>query len=141
MGKWGLLLLTLTLILGGCTTMSNTKPFVDVSPDRNTFEAIDGLREEGWMVGRQINPPMFYPDSNVTRAEISVLIVRAFHGPSVKPPSAVGTVPDVPTSYWGASWIEAAINADLMDLFPDGNFYPRNPATRADIASLVWLLK
>ena len=114
------------------------KPFVDVSPQRNTYEAIEGLHQKGYVVGRQVNPPMFYPDSNITRAEMSVLIVRAAEGPGFSPPPATGSVPDVSISYWGAKWIEIAIDKELMDLFLDGNFYPRNPSTRADVASLLW---
>lgn len=135
-----ILLLTLSLTLGGCT-MSIANPFVDVSKDRNTFEAIDGLRKDGWIAGRSVNPSMFYPDSTMTRAEISVLIVRAKHGVQYKPAPPEGTIPDVDVSYWGAGWIESAISAERMDLFPDGNFYPRQPATRADIAMLFWMVK
>ncbi len=115
-----------------------TKPFVDVSPQRNTYEAIEELRQEGYVVGRQVNPPMFYPDSNITRAEMSVLIVRAVEGPDFEPPPATGTIADVSIKYWGVRWIEYAIDKELMDLFPDGSFYPRNPSSRADATSLLW---
>ena len=135
-----ILLLTLSLTLGGCT-MSIANPFVDVSKDRNTFEAIDGLRKEGLVVGRSRNPSMFYPDSSLTRAEASALIVEAKFGASFSPPAPVGSVPDVPANYWGAGWIEYALEKELIDLFPDGNFYPRQPATRADIGSLFWEAK
>ena len=119
--------------------MSIADPFVDVSASQNTFEAIDKLREDGWIVGRSRSPSMFYPNSSMTRAEISVLIVKARSGTAVTPPGPNGTIPDVPDTYWGAGWIEYAVNGDLMDLFPDGNFYPRQPATRADVSELLWL--
>ena len=119
--------------------MNIADPFVDVSPSQNTFEATNSLRQDGWIVGRSRNPSMFYPNSAMTRAEISVLIVRAQYGTDVSLPDPDGAVPDVDVNYWGAGWIEYAVNSDLMDLFPDGNFYPRQPATRADVAELLWL--
>ncbi len=121
--------------------MNIANPFVDVSKDRNTFEAIDGLRKEGWIAGRSTNPSMFYPGSAMTRAEISVLVVKAKYGTDTKPPKPTGSIPDVDVNYWGARWIEHALNNELVDLFPDGNFYPRQQATRADVASLLWLAK
>ena len=140
-GWRSILLLTLLLALGGCTMKNIADPFVDVSKDRNTFEAIDGLRKEGRVVGRSRNPSMFYPDSAMTRAEISALIVEAKFGTNVDVPNPSGSVPDVDVNYWGAGWIEYAIKNELMDLFPDGNFYPRQPATRADVTSLFWEAK
>ncbi len=116
-----------------------TDPFIDVDSDRNTFEAIDGLRKEGWIVGRTISPPMFYPDATITRAEMAVVIVRAKHGLAALPPSSAGSIPDVPFDLWGAPWIEYAVNGGLIDLI-QGNFFPDMPATRADVASLMWLL-
>ena len=132
----------LLIALGGATMVSPlviAGPFVDVEPERNTFEAIDELRKEGWVVGRSTAPAMFFPDAAITRAEIAVLIVRAKHGVNTLPASPAGTIPDVPTAFWGAAWVEYAVNDGLMDLI-DGDFYPDVGATRADVASLMWLL-
>ena len=116
-----------------------SKPSVDVENSLNSYEAIDNLRTTGWVVG--VGNDLYKPFDTVTRAQMAVLIERAKHGPHFKPPVATGIIPDVPASYWGAGWIEAALGEGLMDLYDDGNFYPRNPATRADVAVLVWLLK
>jgi len=116
-----------------------SKPdFADVSPHMNSYSAIKELRDEGWVVG--IGGNQFKPWDTLTRAEIAVMIVRAKHGPKYKPPNAQGVIPDVPASYWGAKWIEQAVK-EGMDLYWDGNFYPREAARRADMAVLVWLLK
>ena len=113
--------------------------FSDVSPSLNSYEAIKDLKEAGWVVGVGNNE--YKPFDTVTRAQMAVLIVRAKYGVHVAPLSPSGTIPDVPISYWGAKWIECATNDGLMDLYPDGNFYPRNAATRADVAVLVYLIK
>ncbi len=128
--------------LGGVTMISPlviTDPFIDVDSDRNTFEAIDGLRKEGQIAGRSSSPPMFYPDSVISRAEIAVLIARAKHGVDPQMPVSVDSIPDVPFDFWGAPWIEYAVDSELMDLL-SGNFFPDMGVTRADVASLMWLL-
>ena len=131
-GLFPLLILLLLLLLGG--TM-----FTDVPNDLNSYEAIKNLKEEGWVVGVGNNE--FKPMDTVTRAQMAVLICRAKFGAHLSPAAPYGFIPDISMDYWGAGWIEAAVGADLMDLYADGNFYPRNPATRADSAVLVWLLK
>jgi len=123
--------LILILLIGG--TM-----FTDVGKDLNSYESIKELKEDGWVVGVGNNE--YKPFDTVTRAEMAVFIGRAAKGVYYKPP-ATGDIPDVPVDYWGAGWIENAVGYKDMDLYPDGNFYPRNPATRADIAVLVDLLK
>jgi hypothetical protein len=128
------LLLLLTLLLGG-----STMTFTDVDPTLNSFDAITELQQEGWVVGVGNNE--YKPFDSVTRAQMAVFIGRAKHGTHYKPPPAQGQIADVPQNYWGAAWIESALNYGLMDLYDDNNFYPRNPATRADVAVLVWLLK
>ena len=120
--------------------MSIAKPFVDVPKDHWAYQAVDELRLDGWVVGRSIKPSMFYPDSAITRAEIAVLVVRAKHGTGFLPSPATGIFPDVSKNYWGAKWIEQAYNDGLLGPSADGNYYPRNPATRADTAVLIWIL-
>lgn len=127
------LILILTLILIGGTM------FTDVPKDLNSYEAIKNLKDEGWIVGVGNNE--YKPFDTVTRAQMAVLICRAKYRVHYVPPSPIGSIPDVSIDYWGAGWIEAAINSELMDLYEDGNFYPRNPATRADIAVLLWKVK
>ena len=113
--------------------------FTDVSKDLNSYNAIENLKNDGWVVGVGNNE--YKPFDSVSRAQMAVLIGRAKHGVHYKPPTPTGDIPDVGASYWGAGWIESAIGNELMDLYSDRNFYPRNPATRADIAVLVDLLK
>lgn len=112
--------------------------FTDVSPDLNSYGAIRDLKDEGWIVG--VGDNKYEPFNTVTRAEMAVFIGRAAFGVHYQPSGATGTMfPDCPTVYWGTKWIEAV--AKYMDAYGDGNFYPRNPATRADVAVLVSLLK
>ena len=113
--------------------------FTDVSKDLNSYNAIKNLKDEGWVVGVGNNE--YKPFDTVTRAEMSVFIVRANEGVHFKPTAAVGFIPDVDKGYWAAGWIETAIQTGLMDLYGGTKFYPHNPATRADIAVLVDILR
>jgi len=113
--------------------------FTDVPKDLNSYEAIKGLKDEGWIVGVGNNE--FKPFDTLTRAQMAVLICKVEYGVHYKPPAAIGSIPDVKLSYWGAGWIEAAVNSGLMDLYPDGKFYPLNPVIRADGAVLLWEAK
>ena len=113
--------------------------FSDVSANLNSHDAIKELKDEGWIVG--VGDNEYKPFDTVTRAQMAVFIVRAKHGVHVSLDPLYGAAPDVPKDYWGYNWIAVAVKEELMDLYDDGNFYPRNPATRADIAVLVGLLK
>jgi len=114
-------------------------PFNDVDVSLNSFEAIQKLKDDGWIVGVGNNE--YKPFDVVTRAEMAVFIMRAKYGPYYQPAIPSNLPSDVDPDYWGAKWIGAALNENLMDLYPDGKFYPRNPASRADMAVIVWLLK
>lgn len=113
--------------------------FADVPDSLNSYEAIKNLKDEGWVVGVGNNE--YKPFDTITRAEMAVLICRAKLGVHYTPSIRQPLPPDVDVNYWGAGWIHTTIYYGLMDLYPDGNFYPRNPATRADVAVLVNLLK
>ena len=125
----------LTLTLGGNTMQA--EHFVDVPGTHWSYDAVQWAWENGWVVGRSLNPPMYYPMSPMTRAEISVLIVRAHYGVAYEPPPATGMFPDVPADYWGARWIERAVLDGLLGPAANGHFYPRSPANRADVAVLL----
>jgi len=75
---------------------------------------------------------IFGPNRNVTRAEIAAIIARLLHLESTV--TGQQFYPDVPSWHWSFKYVEAVNRADIMKGFPDGNFYPDKPATRADVA-------
>ncbi len=119
--------------------MTTVQQFSDVPDILNSFDAIHSLRKGGFVVGVGNNE--YKPFDTVTRAQKAVFITRAKYGAHYKPPTPNNLPPDVTVDYWGASWIGAALDAKLMDLYQDGNFYPRNPASRADVAILFNALR
>ena len=118
-----------------------TPPPVDTPPFPDTAghwaEAwIAALRNDGLTHGYPDGT--YRPNANVTRAEMAVFLLHALHGATYSPPPATGeTFPDVPANYWGAAWIEELAREGLTSGYPDGNYYPERPVSRAEIAAFL----
>jgi len=85
-------------------------------------------------------PTLFCPDSNVTRAQMAVFILRGMHGITYMPPTASGTMfGDVPSGSFAVDWIEELANAGITGGCGGGNFCPNSSVTRAQMA--VFLVK
>lgn len=76
----------------------------------------------------------FAPESNITRAEFAVLLVRAL---ALTPNSGAAKFTDVHAADWFAGTIGAAVNAKLVSGFEDGSFQPNAPITREQMAVMV----
>jgi len=116
--------------------------FDDVSTFHFAYLWIEALAAEGITSGCSASPPLYCPDSAVTRAEMAVFLVRGSHGAAFVPPPATGTVfADVPASHPFGRWIE--------QLFADGIttgcstspplYCPQANVSRAEMA--VFLLR
>lgn len=99
--------------------------FTDVSGEGVWATAIHDLAADGYVRGRA--PGEFAPQAAVTQAEMAVLLVRAAHGPTFEPPASSGD--------WWQTWAETAENDGLMPHMTN----PDAPATRAEVATLMWL--
>jgi hypothetical protein len=76
----------------------------------------------------------YCPEASVTRAQMAVFLLRAKHGSSYTPPPATGVFPDVPTSYWAASWIEQLFAEGITGGCGGGNYCPDQAVTRGQMA-------
>ncbi len=81
----------------------------------------------------------YCPDTNVTRAQAAVMLVKAKYGSTFTPPVVASTFADVPSSHWAASWIEKLATDGISGGCSVGNFCPDAPVTRAQMA--VFLVK
>jgi hypothetical protein len=80
----------------------------------------------------------FCVDAPVTRAEMSVFLLRAKNGPAWTPPPATGSVfGDVPAGAFAAAWIEALASAGITSGCGGGNFCPNVAVTREQMAILL----
>jgi hypothetical protein len=82
----------------------------------------------------------YCPDSFVTRAQMSVFLLRGKNGLCYFPPPATGTVfLDVPIGSFAAAYIEALAALSITGGCGGGNYCPTSPVTRAQMS--VFLLR
>lgn len=79
----------------------------------------------------------FRPSDEVTRAQISAMIARS-RGWTYS--GGLEDFPDVPTDHWAYDSIMAMKGKGILSGFPDGYFYPSNPASRAQNSKMITLM-
>ena len=78
---------------------------------------------------------LFRPEGKITRAEFTKMVVLALELKLENPQQA--TFSDVPNSFWGFPYIEAAYKAGIVKGVGEGQFAPDRQVTRAEIAAMV----
>jgi len=78
----------------------------------------------------------FRPNNNITRAQLSKIIVLSSQWPLVNPP--IPSFSDVPTTSPFYAYIETARNHNLISGYGDGTFRPNNNATRAQLSKIIY---
>jgi len=113
--------------------------FTDVPTYYWAVNWIERLYTEGITNGCATNPLRYCPDSNVTRAQAVVFLLRTKYGSSYTPPPATGIFADVPTNYWAANWIEQLYTEGITTGCGTNPllYCPENSVTRAEIAVLL----
>ncbi|GEM_PF-6383046 len=107
--------------------------FADVPQSYWAADWVEQLASDGITGG--CDASNYCPDSNVTRAQMAIFLLRSEHGSSYAPPAASGTqFADVPVSYWAASWIEQLVAENITSGCGGGNYCPDNNVTRAEMA-------
>ena len=108
--------------------------FGDVPTDHWAAKWIKQLAAEGITSG--CGNGNYCPDSSVTRAQMSIFLLRSKHGLSYSPP-AVGSSTgfgDVQPDYWAAKWIKQLVAESITAGCGSGNYCPESPVTRAQMA-------
>ena len=108
--------------------------FTDVPTTYWAAAWIKQLAVEGITTG--CSATTYCPDSNVTRAQMAIFLLRGEHGAAYVPP-AVGTdtgFTDVPTTYWAASWIKQLAVEGITAGCSPTDFCPDSNVTRAEMA-------
>ncbi|HZG74303.1 MAG TPA: S8 family serine peptidase [Paenibacillus sp.] len=78
----------------------------------------------------------FDPNGTLTRAEAAAFIARAYN---LKPNASARTFPDVPRSHWAKDAVASASAKGVIQGYPDGNFRPNDPVTRAEMTVMAAL--
>ncbi|WP_071393401.1 S-layer homology domain-containing protein [Bacillus tuaregi] len=118
------------------TIVENSKTFTDVDNGANYFEAnIEKLASKYIINGK--TDSTYAPSADITRGEFAALISRSL-GLIAKNPAEV-KFPDVPATKAvnKNGEINAAVEAGIIQGFPDGNFKPDQPMTRAEAAIMI----
>jgi len=113
-------------------TVGSSTGFADVATSHWAAAWIKQLAVEGITGG--CGTGIYCPESSVTRAEMSIFLLRARHGSGYAPSAAVGLFTDVPAGYWARNWIEQLAVEAITSGCGSGNYCPEDPVTRAQMA-------
>jgi hypothetical protein len=80
----------------------------------------------------------FKPDGNITRAELSTLLIRTKMGSDDQVPAATKLVfKDVALKHWAVKYINLAAQNGIVTGYPDGSFKPMDNITRAEGLAMI----
>lgn len=104
------------------------RTFIDVPAGYWAKDSIEYLATLGVIGGYPDGT--FRPDTPLSRAEISAILVRAR---GIEPePATVDPYPDLPSNNWAARYVKSAADLKLVSGYPDGKFDPGKSVTRAE---------
>ncbi len=114
--------------------------FADVPAGYWAKDWIEQLAADGLTSGCSASPLLYCPESNTSRAQMAVLLLRAVHGTAYTPPPATGTrFTDVPAGYWAAAWIEQLAAEGITGGCAPSLFCPEDPVKRDQMAAFLSL--
>jgi hypothetical protein len=113
------------------------RSFTDVPPEHWAYRFVETIFHNGVTSGCGV--AAYCPAQPLSRAEMSVLLLMAEHGPSYVPSVSTGSIfTDVPVDHWAGDFIEELAAEGITAGCGGGKYCPDNPITRAEIA--VFLL-
>ena len=98
----------------------------------------------GYLDACRTDPTEFCPKTEITRAEMAIMLTRVLHGPDFVPPETTSFhFEDVNKTTWGAYWIEQFFQEGFTFLyFNDQTTFAANaPVSRIEAAIYFLLLK
>lgn len=114
------------------TVMAYDKTFADVIGHWSRTD-VETMASKHMVRG--MTPATFAPDTTITRAQFTTLLVRALRLGQFTP--ARPSFRDVRARDWHFGYVEAAVRAGLVTGYGDGTFRPDAPVTRQEMATLV----
>lgn len=109
---------------------NQSNSYYDVSDNSPYYEAIMKASQAGIFEGTN---GYFYPDQQLTRAQLAKLLVLAFN----LPVGGKSSFLDVPTTHWGYSYI-GALESNGLAFGEDGYYKPEEPVTRAEFVAFMY---
>lgn len=105
--------------------------FPDVAADNAMSPFIAALQEKGIIKGYEDGT--FRPTRTVTRAEVSVMIAKAF---GLELYGSASSMRDL-KGHWGEGLVKILISNGIVKGYADGTFRPNNPVTRAELSKML----
>ncbi|MGM1046369.1 MAG: S-layer homology domain-containing protein [Bacillota bacterium] len=110
----------------------NSKSFPDVDDrDPELQQAVQFLASKGIVTGK--NNGNFEPDSLLTRAEFTAMLVRAFYALDE---TATESFSDVHPSQWHHPYIASSEKKHIVEGYPDGTFKPDHTISREEMTAI-----
>ena len=116
--------------------------FGDVDASAWYWPYIEGFYAQGITKGcATANPLVYCPDRSVTRAEMSVFLLRAKYGGTYVPPTGTGVFADLPVT--GKEWMQDWVEKFYADGITTGcatsplAFCPEREVTRSEMAVFI----
>ncbi len=130
------LFVALTMIAAMLTNIAFAEgvAFSDVAQDDVHYQAIYNLVNRGVLNGYEDGT--FKPDNTITRAEFAKVIMVSELGDSNISASLVANFSDT-NGHWANKYIAAAVNAGIINGYPEGTFKPDNTVTYAEAVKMV----
>lgn len=110
--------------------------YPDVPANYWTYEQVGYIGTMGIIKGYPDGT--FRPEGDITRAEMSTLLVRTQSGGDENVSAATSVLfPDVPLSHWAAKYVNMSLRSNIVKGYPDGTFRPKNNITRAEGLTMI----
>jgi rare lipoprotein A len=111
--------------------------FTDVDVTHPYFHSIEALQAEGIVEGHEVEDRrLFFPLSKINRAEALKLILLSTNTEAVLESNA--NFPDVFPNQWFTDYVNTAFSLNVVQGFPDGNFYPGVKVRRAEFIKMLF---
>jgi peptide/nickel transport system substrate-binding protein len=117
----------------GISTEGVSSNFTDVPPTHAAYKFISAAYQAGIING--YSDGTFRPNANVTRAQIAIMVQRAFN---VQASETIITFTDVPEGYAPKKFIETLASQKIVNGYSDGTFKPLNNVTRAQFSTMIY---
>ncbi len=126
--------LMLAVIFGISCAATIAKEYKDLPKNHWAYKQIQILTDFDVVVGYPDG--LYRPDQQVTRAEFSSIVVKAFDQANAPITNPVN-FKDVSTKDWFYGVVQRAVMFDLLKGYPNGNFNPRGTVERGHVISTV----
>lgn len=109
---------------------ASSQIFTDVPKNHPNYAAIMYLADQGVITKQK----RFGPNDKVTREEVAIMVAKAtgLNGTKTKT-----KFKDVPASRYSSGYINSAVNARIINGYPDGTFKPTQHVTRGHMAAFI----